>query len=550
MNRQWRVLRPADRDWIGGTSTSAVRHEGAKPGARLARVLADDRIRERAEIILVVLIFILALLVVGQVNGQPLDAVHPSGASAASPAPGAARVVGLSDEAVKVYVDGELIGDEGVNAYQVVVAVSGGVATLEGVVDTPLAKTKAVAAAQRAHGVVRVEDRLRVRSRAVGVDDGVLGHAVKSALAGASRSWAGRPAAASVSSNGGRIVLTGCSDSYAQKMMTGELVQAIPGVVSVDNLLGVQPFVNRTDGELAAEIQGGLEQAGILVGDAVVSVKDGYAALEGSVPTGEEKRLAERAAWIPGVLGVNVDRLDSIEPELAGGGIQEDALTMVDILKRDRILAAWRADPRVGPGNIYVRVNGDVATLTGRADTLETKLAAEDLALMSAGIRDVVNEMTIRPASLPSAACMRAELVRDIRLSPTLDPRRIDVRIAGGTAILDGRVPTARDRRYAGELAARRPGVTRVVNNIRVGRWRLREDKEIQNAVEENLFWGPGVSRGRVMIQANTRNGAVTLTGCVVAPEVARAAIDRAYESGAQTVINQMRVADAAAPGN
>lgn len=198
-------------------------------------------------------------------------------------------------------------------------------------------------------------------------------------------------------------------------------------------------------------------------------------------------------------------------------------------------------DPRVVSTNIKIEVNKGVITLTGVVDNPEAKNAAEEDAKNTDGVSMVRNYLKVRPGILPRYSTV-AERVRDILLrNPLTSHLYIDTEVQNGKVYLYGTVNTFFEKQHAGELASQVPDVTRVINKLNINyRWSPKNDKEIKEKVETELTFSVFVHSPEVSV--NVKNGVVYLTGTVHTQQEALAAIEDAYDGGARTVRNFLKV--------
>jgi osmotically-inducible protein OsmY len=84
-----------------------------------------------------------------------------------------------------------------------------------------------------------------------------------------------------------------------------------------------------------------------------------------------------------------------------------------------------------------------------------------------AGVRDVVNQIAVRP---PRRADDVHELItRAFRRHAELEGAQVKVEVAGSRVTLSGRVKTWYEQEAAERAALAAPGVTQVVNRIEIG---------------------------------------------------------------------------------
>ena len=107
--------------------------------------------------------------------------------------------------------------------------------------------------------------------------------------------------------------------------------------------------------------------------------------------------------------------------------------------------------------------------------------------------------------------------------------------------ILDGTVSSTVEKVAAEEAAATIRGVVAVINNIEVmGPWMHKDDWEIEQQVNEALWWIPYVDDD--LVSVTVTDGVVTLVGVVDSLRARRTATANAYQAGAKKVRNLLKV--------
>lgn len=114
----------------------------------------------------------------------------------------------------------------------------------------------------------------------------------------------------------GKVILEGSVNAYWKRDRIGETVLAVEGVLALKNLLAVVPTDIRSDGEIASNIMGALDDNFFIDAQAVeVKVNRGLVTLRGTVSTAKARHEAFQAAlYTEGVVDVR-DEL-RIEPPM------------------------------------------------------------------------------------------------------------------------------------------------------------------------------------------------------------------------------------------
>lgn len=223
--------------------------------------------------------------------------------------------------------------------YDIDVSVSGGEATLVGIVDEDITKDLAEEIALSVTGIDSVDNQIEIqpehikeasdsekRSFGETVDDVSITAAVKSKLMW-SRHIAGLKT--EVSTADGVVTLSGTADSGEAKELANMLAENTHGVISVNNELAVLPDGGTPDaasenGSTAQTISDAwittkvkstfIMSSNVRSRDISVSTKDGIVSLSGTVLSDAERELAIALATnVRGVQSVNSDDIDYID---------------------------------------------------------------------------------------------------------------------------------------------------------------------------------------------------------------------------------------------
>jgi len=187
----------------------------------------------------------------------------------------------------------------------------------------------------------------------------------------------------------GVVTLSGTVDTYTQKLDANQIVSRIKGVVDVVNNLVVRPTIIRSDEEIRGDI-GEAFRRDVLVDETnlTVNVSNGIVILKGAVATTAEKNAAESDAWLtPGV----TDVINNI--------VVTPAVARMDQEIEEDVRAALARDTRIDIKNIDIEVVDSIVYLRGTVDDFIQKWIASDIAWWTPGVRDVINELTVKAAA-------------------------------------------------------------------------------------------------------------------------------------------------------
>ncbi|WNV84824.1 BON domain-containing protein [Umezawaea sp. Da 62-37] len=187
-----------------------------------------------------------------------------------------------------------------------------------------------------------------------------------------------------------------------------------------------------------------------------VSVNDGAVTLSGEVDSFPEKRLAGKVAE-------RVHGVTAIAQEITVNNTW-NAVTDTDIARGAGEAVERAVDV---PDTVKVSVHNRVVTLTGTVPWHFQHEAAERTVHHIKGVKEVVNNVLIRPTASPVdiRAGITAALVRNAQL----DGRKIGVETDdAGVVTLEGTIGSWAERRQAKHSAWAAPGVTGVVDHLRI----------------------------------------------------------------------------------
>jgi len=131
------------------------------------------------------------------------------------------------------------------------------------------------------------------------------------------------------------------------------------------------------------------------------------------------------------------------------------------------------ADERVSATDVNVTTKQGIVTLQGKVPSAEAKQAAEADAKQIDGAKEVVNKLSVVPASAQKAVERKDEQITQdvesrVKKEKTLNTARIDVQTKNGIVTLTGDAPSLEASVRASEVAHRVPGVRAVHNELDV----------------------------------------------------------------------------------
>lgn len=214
----------------------------------------------------------------------------------------------------------------------------------------------------------------------------------------------------------------------------------------------------KTDTQLKKDIVNELEwDASVDAAHVGVSVNDGVVVLTGHLPTYAEKEAVERAVQrVSGVRAIAVE----LDVRLDHRHHRHDA----DIAAAIESAFKWHA--QIPDDRVRVKVEKGWVTLSGEVDWDYQRHNAEVAVRTITGVVGVVNDITLRHREAPEyvAGRIHEALVRYAED----EAKNIEVSVQGATATLRGTVHSWAEREAAQAAACSAPGVSRVVNEIKV----------------------------------------------------------------------------------
>jgi len=212
----------------------------------------------------------------------------------------------------------------------------------------------------------------------------------------------------------------------------------------------------KTDSELRKQISDELDWDPRIVAPGIgVEVSQGVVTLSGHVRTYVEKIAAEKAAGrVSGVKGVVVHL--EVRPDAQHGD--------EDIVLAARSALQWYV--HVPGDQLQVEIEKGWITLRGDVQWGFQRKAAEKAVTHIRGVVGVINLIRVVPKIVPEEIEGKIELA--LRRHVEREAHHIDIKATAGVVTLEGTVDSLAERRAAAGAAWSAPGVSEVINNLRV----------------------------------------------------------------------------------
>jgi osmotically-inducible protein OsmY len=180
-----------------------------------------------------------------------------------------------------------------------------------------------------------------------------------------------------------------------------------------------------------------------------------------------------------------------------------------------RIGQAILDDERLSGQPIDLTAEGGVVTLRGVVQSYRRKLAAHEIAASFDGCRDVINELTVEPATAVPDEQVANHARAALESHADITNEVIAVSATGGVVTLNGHVASEWERSIAEDVAMSARGVRSVQSLLVVDRAREIEDQALSHNIREALKWARGLRDVDIQV-------AVTGDTAVLSGEVAQ----------------------------
>jgi osmotically-inducible protein OsmY len=216
--------------------------------------------------------------------------------------------------------------------------------------------------------------------------------------------------------------------------------------------------MTKSDSQLKKDVESELEwDAAVAANNIGVAVKDGVVTLSGHLTSFAEKYAAERAVQrVQGVKGLAVE----LDVRLGASARRTDA----EIAAAAESALRWNA--LVPEDRVKVMVEKGWLTLSGEVDWDYQRSYAIKAVRPLTGVVGVSNGITVKPQVTP--ANIKSRIQGALERQAEREARNIEVIVSGHSATLKGQVHSWAERTAAQGAAWSAPGITSVVNELRV----------------------------------------------------------------------------------
>jgi osmotically-inducible protein OsmY len=313
----------------------------------------------------------------------------------------AAQAPGAGDAAVVQAIEQRFEVAPGVPSYLIHVTAQDGVVTLSGAVDDILAKDQAGLVAETIPGVRAVHNQIQIRL--TGRTPADIRHDIYDTLTAAPALKDDRIYA---TVQGGFVTLSGTVDSWPERHLAALLAGGVPGVMGVDNKLGVACGIPRSDAKIRADIQSRIRwDPALKAPELEVEVSGGQVRLRGLVESAPAREHVYRDSWVSGVKSVDISGVEIVpnvrvamnEAGQTNGATLGASSSLTDAQRETAIAEAFHYDPLLRPDHVKVSVKNGVVALNGTVQSLEAKHAAQFIAREFASAGRVKNLLQVQP---------------------------------------------------------------------------------------------------------------------------------------------------------
>jgi osmotically-inducible protein OsmY len=216
--------------------------------------------------------------------------------------------------------------------------------------------------------------------------------------------------------------------------------------------------MTKTDLQLKKDVESELEwDASVKANNIGVAVKDGVVTLSGHLDSFAEKYPAERVVQrVQGVKGLAVE----LDVRLGAAAKRTDG----ELAAAAESALRWHA--LVPEDRVKVMVEKGWVTLSGEVDWDYQRNYAVKAVRPLIGVLGVTNSLTVKPLVTP--ANIKNRIQGALERQADREAKNIEVIVSGHTATLKGQVHSWAERTAAQGAAWSAPGITSVINELRV----------------------------------------------------------------------------------
>jgi osmotically-inducible protein OsmY len=216
--------------------------------------------------------------------------------------------------------------------------------------------------------------------------------------------------------------------------------------------------MTKSDSQLKKDVESELEWDAVVNANNIgVAVKDGVVTLSGHLDSFAQKYAAERAVQrVQGVKGLAVE----LDVRLGTGAKRTDA----DLAIAAESALRWHA--LVPEDRIKVMVEKGWVTLSGEVDWDYQRSYAMKAVRPLTGVLGVSNNMTVKPLVTPTN--IKNRIQGALERQADREAKNIEVIVSGHSVTLKGQVHSWAERTAAQGAAWSAPGITSVINELRV----------------------------------------------------------------------------------
>jgi osmotically-inducible protein OsmY len=216
--------------------------------------------------------------------------------------------------------------------------------------------------------------------------------------------------------------------------------------------------MTKSDSQLKKDVESELEWDAVVNADNIgVAVKDGVVTLSGHLDSFAQKYAAERVVQrVQGVKGLAVE----LDVRLGAGAKRSDA----DLALAAESALRWHA--LVPEDRVKVMVEKGWVTLSGEVDWDYQRNHAMKAVRPLTGVLGVTNSMTVKPLVTPDN--IKNRIQGALERQADREAKNIEVIVSGHSVTLKGQVHSWAERTAAQGAAWSAPGITSVINELRV----------------------------------------------------------------------------------